>query len=53
VNAAVIVKALKESGYVIMPRHKVTELVRLAGEVVDIMDGVGLYKKKTAPLPKE
>lgn len=53
VNATAIMKALHDSGYVIMPRHKVTELVRLAGDVVKIMDGVGLYTKTAAPFPKE
>lgn len=44
-NATAIVKALKDNGYIIMPRHKVTELARLAGDVVEIIDGAGLYKK--------
>lgn len=48
VNAISIIAALQSGGYVIMPRHKVTELARLAGDVVKIMDGVGLYKKKPA-----
>lgn len=47
-NAIAIIKALKDNGYVIMPRHKVTELVRLAGDVVKIMDGVDLYTKPRA-----
>ena len=44
-NAIAIMKALKDNGYVIMPRHKATEFVRLAGDVIEIMEGVGLYKK--------
>jgi hypothetical protein len=43
-NATAIMKALKDNGYVIMPRHKATEFVRLAGDIIEIMQGAGLYK---------